>query len=472
MSNKFGNSLFSLLLIFSPGLARGTGRSGALAPQPHKVMVGLGVAGLAASPAAAGAVALVPALPQAVMPAPSVMAAPALAQPETVRLQTIDETVQRTRELIVPIAEMAAGGGSAEALSAAGRDLADLRAGDSSVAAESSADSRPLSERIAAEQPYVKKYYEQIRRVIVGQQVAVDLSLVSLLVQGGHFLLEGMPGLGKTKLIETISAVSGLTNMRIQFRPDMLPADIVGFKDKDPDGKWTMKWGPITKAHIVQADEINRGTPRAKAALLQPMQEGRVTVDDETKELPQPSRVHATMNPIDTEGVFPMLEPEKDRFLISAFIDYPTKEEEKRIAREQSKKDKVVPEQVLSEAHINRLQALVEQIEVGDAIEDYIQDIVRATRPPATEDSEPNPHIDLKGNVMLGASPRASIAMTQVARVYAFLAGRAYVNAKDVQDAALPALRHRIKRSSKGLVNRVTPESIIAEILLRVPIPS
>lgn len=452
MSNRLAHSFLSLFLIVSPGLAQN--RSRTLAPQLYRVTVSLG-----------GAMALIPTLPQA-----AVTPVPAVAQPAISPSQKIVETLQTTGALIAPIAKMVAGGGSDAALSSAGQDLADLRAGGSSVVATPSADSRPLSERIAAEQPYVKEYYEQIRRVIIDQETAVDLSLVGLLVHNGHLLLEGMPGLGKTKLVEAISAVSGLTNVRIQFLPDMLPADIVGFKDKDENGKWTTKWGPITKAHVVQADELPRGTPRVKAAMLQAMQEGRVSIDDETVELPQPFRVLATMNPIE-DGSFPLLEPEKDRFLVSVRVHYPTKEGEKRIAREQSKKEKLVLVQVLSEAHINRLQALVEQIAVGDAIEDYIQDIVRATRPPATEDSEPNPHIDLKGNVTLGASPRGSIAMTQAARVYAFLDGRAYVNAKDVQDAALPALRHRIKISSKGLVNRVTPEAIIAEILRLVPIP-
>lgn len=386
----------------------------------------------------------------------------------------IGEQITAAQSLVAPIATMSSnGGGSAEGMSAAGQNLADLKGGAGAVSAgEPAAAPQPsLAEQIAAEQPRVKKYYEQIRRVIVGQEAAVDLSLVSLLSHGGHLLLEGMPGLGKTKLVETISTVSGLSSVRIQFRTDMTPADIVGFQDKDEEGKWKTKWGPITKANIVQADEINRGTPRAKSALLQPMQEGRATIDDETKTLAQPNRVLATMNPIDTEGVFPMLEPEKDRFLISAFIDYPTKEQEKRIAREQSRKEKVIPEQVFSEADINRLSALIERIPVSEILEDYIQDIVRATRPPSPGSAQSGGGpVDLKGNVKLGAGPRASIAMMQVARVYAFLAGRAYVTADDVQKAALPVLRHRIKLTAKGKNDGVSPEAIIAEIL-KMPIP-
>ena len=404
----------------------------------------------------------IPGLPRAAISA----AATAGGQNDARKPHTVAEVSQAAAQLVAPITEASSTGASDEALSGLGRDLADMRSPGGAVTNQAS-----LAERVASEQPFIKKYFEQVRRVIVGQGPAVDLSIISLLVDGGHLLLEGMPGLGKTKLVETISRVSGLSNIRIQFRTDMLPSDIVGFKDKGENGEWKMRWGPITKAHIIQGDEINRGTPRAKSALLQPMQEGRVSVDDETKDLPQPYRVHATMNPIDTGGVFEMLEPEKDRFLISAFIDYPTKEEEKRIAREQRLKQKVVPEQVFSVDHINRLQALIEEIPIGDAMEDYIQDIVRATRPPVNKDSEISPYMDLKGYVILGASPRASIDMSKVAAAYAFLDGRSYVNADDVQKAALPVLRHRIKLSSKATVNRVRSEDLIAEILRNVPIP-
>jgi MoxR-like ATPase len=462
----------ALIVAFAAGLTAREARSNDFSKgtQPYRVTVTLGATKGLVQPASVLPNAAIPKLTGTVLPqgAAAAPANEAVSGPERVQ-----QIAAGAAELVSGAVQAAAAGGSDESVSRAGQSLADMRGGSAAVPAgdggQTPPPQKPLSQRIAEEQPYIRKYYEQVRRVMVGQEKVVDLTLVSLIVHNGHMLIEGDPGLGKTHLIKAVSRVSGLTHVRIQFRSDMLPADIVGFKD-EATGK--VKWGPITRGQITQADEVNRGTPRAKSALLEPMQEGRATIDDETKELPQPNRVHATMNPIDTEGVFPMLEPEKDRFLISVSVPYPTREEEKRVAREQSKKDKVVPDRVLSAEHIERMQALAEEIGVSDEIEDYVQDVVRATRVASEEAGiEPSPYFDPKGNLAGGAGPRASIAMTQVARAYAFLAGREYVNADDVQKAAYPVLRHRMRFSPKGKVKKLTPEKIIAEILRNVPPP-
>lgn len=382
-----------------------------------------------------------------------------------------------------PIVDAAAGQAVPdEALSAAGHDLEQMRVADngaSPVDGSGPAAGYFYKDPIKEGKTISADFRREVGRIIVGHPKAVELALVGLLVKRGNVLFESVPGLGKTLLVKTVAAVSGLNHGRIQLTTDMRPEQIGGYRDPET-GK--IIWGPVTKYQLLHIDEINRGTPKSKSAILEPFQELQVSIDNEKKLLPDPFSAIATMNPIDTEGVFPMLEPEKDRFLISHYMGYNTEEEELRVAAEQSANKEVELKAVLSEALIKKLRKLIAQIHVAPEVRRYSGWIVRGTRPPAqvvpddeenpeAATSQPEPFIDLKGYVKLGASPRGAIAMLQVARVFAWEAGRDFVNVEDIRRAAIPVLRHRIIMSASGRAAGKIPEQIISQILKETPIP-
>lgn len=329
-----------------------------------------------------------------------------------------------------------------------------------------SEDIRELLEKIQEESAYLQLLRNEIGKVIVGQQYMVDRLLIALLADG-HILLEGVPGLAKTLAIRTLSdAISGSFN-RVQFTPDLLPADITGtmiYNQKSQD--FTVKKGPVF-ANFVLADEINRAPAKVQAALLEAMQERQVTLGDASYKLPEPFLVMATQNPIEQEGTYPLPEAQVDRFMLKVYLDYPKKEEEKLIIRSNVRRegmDKASP--VLKPEDIIRLRNLTRHVYLDEKIEQYIVDLVFATRNPAANKLE-----KLQGYIAYGGSPRASINLALAAKAHAFLQKRAFVIPEDVRAIAPDVLRHRIGLTYEAEADNVNENQIIKEILTRVDIP-
>jgi MoxR-like ATPase len=329
-----------------------------------------------------------------------------------------------------------------------------------------SEDIRELLEKIQAESAYLQLLRNEIGKVIVGQQYMVDRLLIALLADG-HIMLEGVPGLAKTLAIRTLSdAISGSFS-RIQFTPDLLPADITGtmiYNQKTQD--FTVTKGPVF-ANFVLADEINRAPAKVQAALLEAMQERQVTLGDESYLLPEPFLVMATQNPIEQEGTYPLPEAQVDRFMLKVYLDYPKKEEEKLIVRSNVRRegmDKASP--VLKPEDIIRLRNLTRLVYLDEKIEQYIVDLVFATRNPAAHKLE-----KLQGYIAYGGSPRASINLALAAKAHAFLQKRAFVIPEDVRAIAPDVLRHRIGLTYEAEADNVNETQIIKEILTKVDIP-
>ncbi len=329
-----------------------------------------------------------------------------------------------------------------------------------------SEDLRELLDKIQNESAYLQLLKNEIGKVIVGQQYMVDRLMIALLADG-HVLLEGVPGLAKTLAIRTLSdAISGSFS-RIQFTPDLLPADITGtmiYNQKTQD--FTVKQGPIF-ANFVLADEINRAPAKVQAALLEAMQERQVTLGDTSYKLPEPFLVMATQNPIEQEGTYPLPEAQVDRFMLKVFLDYPKKEEEKLIIRSNVRHqgmDKANP--VLKPEDIFRLRNLTRHVYLDEKIEQYIVDLVFATRNPAAHKLE-----KLTPYISYGGSPRASINLALAAKAHAFLQKRAFVIPEDVRAIAPDVLRHRIGLTYEAEADNITENDIIKEILTRVDIP-
>jgi MoxR-like ATPase len=302
-------------------------------------------------------------------------------------------------------------------------------------------------------------------QTIVGQKHLVESLLIALL-SNGHVLLEGVPGLAKTLAIKTLSQLIDAKYSRIQFTPDLLPADVVGtmvYSVKNE--QFQIKKGPIF-ANFVLADEINRAPAKVQSALLEAMQERQVTIGDKTFNLDEPFLVMATQNPIEQEGTYPLPEAQVDRFLLKVVIGYPSREEEKLIIRQNitNEKKKIVP--LLKPEEILEAQKIVEQIYIDEKIERYIVDIVFATRYPADCGLS-----DLSSIIAFGASPRASISLARAARSYAFLHQRGYVIPEDVRAVCHDVLRHRIGLTYEAEANNITAEEIISEILDKVEVP-
>jgi MoxR-like ATPase len=322
-----------------------------------------------------------------------------------------------------------------------------------------------INDAVRQNSAWVDPLRQEMARVIVGQQQLVDRLIVGL-ISNGHLLLEGVPGLAKTLALKTLAGTVGLRFSRLQFTPDMLPADIVGTMIYNPrDGSFSTKRGPVF-ANLVLADEINRAPAKVQSALLEAMQERQVTLGDESHRLPDPFLVLATQNPLEQEGTYPLPEAQVDRFMMKVLVKYPSRGEERAILDTMAVAERTFDVQpVVTGEDILRARQVVSGIYVDDKVKDYIVDLVLATR-------DPRPYgIDLNGYVQCGASPRATINLTLAARAIAFLQGRGYVTPQDVKEVAYDVLRHRIIVSYEAEAENITSENIIAGILEGLPVP-
>ena len=326
-------------------------------------------------------------------------------------------------------------------------------------------DIRELNMRIEQQSGFVTNLTAGMDRVIVGQKHLVDSLLIGLL-SDGHILLEGVPGLAKTLAIKTLSQLIDSKYSRIQFTPDLLPADVIGtliYSQKDES--FHVKKGPVF-ANFVLADEINRAPAKVQSALLEAMQEHQVTIGDQTFNLPDPFLVMATQNPVEHEGTYQLPEAQVDRFMLKVIISYPTVEEEKLIIRENlaGKMPEVTP--VVTAEEILKAREIVKQVYIDEKIEQYIADLVFATRYP-----EKYGLPELKDMITFGGSPRASINLAKAARAYAFIRRRGYVVPEDVRAVAHDVLRHRIGLSYEAEASNVTSEEIVSTIINKVEVP-
>ncbi len=326
-------------------------------------------------------------------------------------------------------------------------------------------DIRELQDRIERESSFVDALTMGMNQVIVGQNHLVESLLIGLL-SDGHILLEGVPGLAKTLAIKTLSDLIKAKFSRIQFTPDLLPADVLGtqiYSQKTEEFK--VKRGPIF-ANFVLADEINRAPAKVQSALLEAMQERQITIGDETFQLDDPFLVLATQNPIEQEGTYPLPEAQTDRFMLKVVIGYPKKNEEQQIIRQNITGDKKQVLPILSTDDIKKARQVVRQVYIDEKIEKYIVDIVFATRQPENYGLE-----NLKPMIQFGGSPRASINLALAARAYAFIHRRGYVVPEDVRAVCYDVLRHRIGLTYEAEANNLTTEDIITEILNKVEVP-
>ena len=328
-----------------------------------------------------------------------------------------------------------------------------------------SIDIRELNERIESQSSFVTNLTTGMNQVIVGQRHLIDSLLISLL-SDGHILLEGVPGLAKTLAIKTLSQLVDARYSRIQFTPDLLPADVIGTQIySQKDEAFHVKKGPVF-ANFVLADEINRAPAKVQSALLEAMQEHQVTIGDSTFALPNPFLVMATQNPIEQEGTYMLPEAQVDRFMLKVQISYPKREEEKQIIRDMMKIETLQIKSVISIQDLLEARELVRQVYLDEKIEKYIVDIVFATREP-----EASGLGELTSLISFGASPRASLALAIAARAYAFIQGRAYVIPEDVRAICYDVLRHRIGLSYEAEALGQSSEDIIRSILNRVEVP-
>ena len=326
-------------------------------------------------------------------------------------------------------------------------------------------DIRELNERIESKSSFVNMITMGMDKVIVGQKHLVESLLIGLL-SDGHILLEGVPGLAKTLAIKTLSSLIDAKYSRIQFTPDLLPADVIGtmiYSQKSEE--FQVKQGPVF-ANFVLADEINRAPAKVQSALLEAMQERQVTISENTYRLPSPFLVMATQNPIEQEGTYPLPEAQVDRFMLKVVIGYPKLEEEKLIIRQNINGEKFNVKPILKADEIIEARKVVRQVYLDEKIERYIVDIVFATRYPEKYDLK-----ELKDMIGFGGSPRASINLALAARTYAFIKRRGYVIPEDVRAVAHDVLRHRIGLTYEAEASNLTSDEIISKILNKVEVP-
>jgi MoxR-like ATPase len=325
-------------------------------------------------------------------------------------------------------------------------------------------DIKRINELVSRESVFVEQVLGEVRKVIVGQKVLLDRLLIGLL-GGGHLLLEGVPGLAKTLSVKTLADVIEARFQRIQFTPDLLPADLIGtmiYNQKD--GVFVPRKGPLF-ANIILADEINRAPAKVQSALLEAMQEMQVTIGDTTYPLAPPFLVLATQNPIEQEGTYPLPEAQVDRFMLKLKVDYPSKAEEREILERMTGTATFDVRRLITPADILRARQVVGQVYIDNRIKDYIVELVLATRKP--EDYK----LDTKGLVQFGASPRATIFLAVAAKAHAFIRGRGYVTPEDVKSIAFDVLRHRIILSYEAEAEDVTTEQIIQRVLDTIEVP-
>ena len=324
---------------------------------------------------------------------------------------------------------------------------------------------KALNERIKEESSFVEKLVGEIGKVIVGQRYMVERLLVGLLCNG-HILIEGVPGLAKTLAVRTLSAAIKTKYQRLQFTPDLLPADLIGtmiYNQKT--GDFVPKKGPIF-ANLILADEINRAPAKVQSALLEAMQERQVTIGEHTYPLDDPFLVLATQNPIEQEGTYPLPEAQVDRFMLKLKIGYPNKKEEREIIERMTKGEDPQADPVIGPEEIIRAREVVGKIYVDEKIKNYIIDLVFATRNPESYGLD-----ELKGLIEYGSSPRASIYLTTASRAHAFLRRRGYVTPEDVKSVGMDVLRHRIIITYEAEAEEITSEDIIQKIFNKIEVP-
>jgi len=327
------------------------------------------------------------------------------------------------------------------------------------------ADVRVLNEMVKAESAFVDRLLAEVGRVIVGQRPMVERVLVGLLC-GGHVLIEGVPGLAKTMTVKTVADALDLSFGRVQFTPDLLPADLVGTMIYRPQtGEFQPKQGPIFK-QVVLADEVNRAPAKVQSALLEAMQEHQVTIGDTTFPLPEPFLVLATQNPIEQEGTYPLPEAQVDRFMLKLRVSYPTRDEEREIMDRMAVGEPPRAEQVIAAEDLARAREVVEQVYIDDKVEDYILSVVFATREPADAGLS-----ELEDLIEFGASPRATIYLHQAARAHAFLRRRGYVTPEDVKSIGPDVMRHRLLLTYEAEAEEVTPDDVIRKVFEVVEVP-
>ena len=326
-------------------------------------------------------------------------------------------------------------------------------------------DIRELNEKIESNSAFVTMITSGMGQIIVGQKHLIESLLIGLL-SDGHILLEGVPGLAKTLAIKTLASLVDAQYSRIQFTPDLLPADLIGtliYSQKNEE--FSVKQGPIF-ANFILADEINRAPAKVQSALLEAMQERQVTISDTTYKLPDPFLVMATQNPIEQEGTYPLPEAQVDRFMLKVIINYPKKEEEKLVIRQNISGEKKIVKPILTTDEIQNARNIVHEVYLDEKIERYILDIVFATRFPLEYGLK-----NLSNMIAFPASPRASINMALGARAFAFIKRRGYVIPEDVRAVCHDVMRHRIGLSYEAEANNLTSEEIISEILNKVEVP-
>lgn len=321
-----------------------------------------------------------------------------------------------------------------------------------------------INQRVLDESGFVRQLVGEVHRVIVGQKYMIERLLIGLLTRG-HILLEGVPGLAKTLAVKTLSSSINTKFQRIQFTPDLLPADLIGTMIFNPrDGTFYPKKGPIF-ANLVLADEINRAPAKVQSALLEAMQERQITIGDQTYPLEEPFLVLATQNPIEQEGTYPLPEAQIDRFMLKLKIDYPDRSEERQILELMAQDDPIKINTVVTPSDILRVREIVKTIYMDDRIKDYIVQLVFATRRPQEF------KLDLQDLIQFGASPRATIFLAQAGRAHAFIKGRGYVTPEDIKAVGLDVLRHRIILTYEAEAEDVTTESIISRVFDAVQVP-
>jgi len=322
-----------------------------------------------------------------------------------------------------------------------------------------------INEEVQKASGFVRPLFTEIGKVVIGQNYLIERLVVGLLA-GGHVLLEGVPGLAKTLSVKSLAACLHVKFSRLQFTPDMLPADVVGTQIYNPQsGGFTTRKGPVF-ANLVLADEINRAPAKVQSALLEAMQEKQVTIGDQSYKLDEPFLVLATQNPIEQEGTYPLPEAQVDRFMLKLKIGYPSREEERQILDLMGRtSDLPATKAVVEPKQIFRAREVINDIYIDDKVKDYIVDLVCATRDPGQY------KIQLQGLIQMGASPRATIALTLASKAYAFLKGRGYVTPQDVKSIGMDVFRHRVAITYEAEAEEKTTEMIVQKIFDELPVP-